>query len=148
MIALLGTGCSVQREALRSSTDLRTTESRIDTVREQVLVAVHDSVTITKTVTITENEQGDTVRVVQVTDRDRVRDRAAVRDKEEKVIVKTDTFFVERRDSVFVSAPAGPSKSSGAARPAWLQGLKWLFWIVVAITVLVVIIKVSRFLRV
>ena len=115
-------------------------------MREQVLIAVHDSVTITKTITITENEHGDTVRVVQMTDRDRVRDRAAVRDKEEKVIVKTDTIFVERRDSVFVSSPAG--KAMGKSPPAWVQGLKWLFWIVVAITVLVVVIKVGKVFRV
>ena len=147
MIALLGTGCSVQREAVKSDVRSQTAEVVRDTVREQVMVAVLDSVTITKTITITENEQGDTVRLVEITDRDRVRDRAAVRDKEEKVMVKTDTVFVERRDSVFVQAPATVT-ASGRNRPAWLQGLKWVFWIVIAVTVLVVIIKVSRFFRV
>lgn len=147
MIALLGTGCSVQREAVKSEVRSQTAEVVRDTVREQVMVAVLDSVTITKTITITENEQGDTVRLVEVTDRDRVRDRAAVRDKEEKVMVKTDTVYVERRDSVFVQAPAAAS-ATGKNRPAWVQGLKWVFWIVIAVTVLVVIIKVSRFFRV
>ena len=147
MIALLGTGCSVQREAVRSEVRSQTTEVVRDTVREQVVVAVLDSVTITKTITITENEQGDTVRLVEVTDRDRVRDRAAVCDKEEKVMVKTDTVYVERRDSVFVQAPAAAS-ATGKNRPAWVQGLKWVFWIVIAVTVLVVIFKVSKILRV
>ena len=142
MIALLGTGCSVQREAVRSDVRSQTAEVVRDTVREQVMVAVLDSVTITKTITITENEQGDTVRLVEVTDRDRVRDRAAVRDKEEKVIVKIDTVFVERRDSVFVSAPAASATVNN--RPAWVQGLKWIFWIIIAIGGLVIIFKVSK----
>ena len=112
-------------------------------VSEQVVVAVLDSVTITKTITITENEQGETVRLVEVTDRDRVRERAAVRDKEEKVIVKTDTVFVERRDSVFVQQTLRQAQGD-KSRPAWVQGLKWVFWIVIAVTVLVVVIKVLR----
>ena len=140
MSALLGSSCSTSRK-VSSSTDLRTMESRIDTVREQVLVAVHDSVTITKTITITENEQGDTVKVVQVTDRDRVRDRAAVRDKEEKVIVKTDTVYVERKDSALVQGPQGSGVQGDKKTPAWLQGLKWIFWIIVAVGVLLIVIK-------
>ena len=138
------TGCSVQREAVKSEVRSQTAEVVRDTVREQVMVAVLDSVTITKTITITENEQGDTVRLVEVTDRDRVRDRAAVRDKEEKVMVKTDTVFVERRDSVYVSQK--PQIAQKSASP--LSYLKWVFWIVIAVTVLVVVIKFSRFFRV
>ena len=148
MIALLGTGCSVQREALRSSTDLRTTESRIDTVREQVLVAVHDSVTITKTVTITENEQGDTVRVVQVTDRDRVRDRAAVRDKEEKVIERIDTVYIQK-DSVSVedkkiglSASTGTDPSGKSGKSVFLTALKWICFIILGLIALIITMKV------
>ena len=141
------TGCSVQRSATTHEVVSQTAEVVRDTVREQVMVAVLDSVTITKTITITENEQGDTVRLVEVTDRDRVRDRAAVRDKEEKVMVKTDTVYVERRDSVFVQAPVAAS-ATGKNRPAWVQGLKWIFWIVIAVTVLVVVIKLAKVFRV
>ena len=144
MIALIGlsvlcvTGCSSTRSV---TADMRSLTSEVvrDTVREQVMVAVHDSVTITKTITITENEQGDTVKVVQVTDRDRVRSRADVRSKKEEVRVVRDTVYVERRDSVLVSALA--DKATGKSPPAWVQGLKWLFWIVVAVTVLVVVVK-------
>ena len=108
-------------------------------MREQVLVAVHDSVTITQTVTITENEQGDTVKVVQVTDRDRVRERAAVRDKEEKVIVRTDTVYVAVRDSTDVGN-YGAMETRSRASPVVLA-LKWIFRILVAITVLEVVVK-------
>ena len=152
MIVLTGlsvlfvTGCSVQREAVKSDVRRQTSEVVRDTVREQVLIAVHDTIREVTTITVQQNEVGDTIYRSVITDRDRVRDRAAVRDKEEKVIVKTDTVFVERRDSVFVSAPA--DKAMGKSPPAWVQGLKWVFWIVISVTVLVVIIKVSRFFRV
>ena len=39
------------------------------------------------------------VKVVQITDRDRARNREAVRDKEERLVVKTDTVYIEKRDS-------------------------------------------------
>lgn len=48
------------------------------------------------------NPAGDTVKVAQVTERDRLRDRTAVKDKEEKLVVRTDTVYVERKDSVVV----------------------------------------------
>ena len=129
MIALIGlsvlcvTGCSSTRSV---TADVRSLTSEVvrDTVREQVMVAVHDSVTITKTVTITENEQGDTVKVVQVTDRDRVRERAAVRDKEEKVIVRTDTVFVAIRDSTDVRNYGATESQSGGS--ALHRTLRWI----------------------
>ena len=39
------------------------------------------------------------VKVVQITDRDRARNREAVRDKEERLVVRTDTVYIEKRDS-------------------------------------------------
>ena len=129
MIALIGlsvlcvTGCSSTRSV---TADVRSLTSEVvrDTVREQVMVAVHDSVTITKTITITENEQGDTVKVVQVTDRDRVRERAAVRDKEEKVVVRVDTVFVAIRDSTDVRNYGATESQSGGS--ALHRTLRWI----------------------
>ena len=118
-----------------------------DTVREQVLVAVHDTIREVTTITVQQNEVGDTVFRSMVTDRDRVRDRAAVKDKEEKVVVRTDTVYVERRDSILVSATTLPDGAT-VRKPAWVQGLMWIFWIVIAVTVLVVIIKVGKVFRV
>ena len=39
------------------------------------------------------------VKVVHITDRDRARNREAVRDKEERLVVRTDTVYIEKRDS-------------------------------------------------
>ena len=153
MIALIGlsvlfvTGCSVQREALRTSTDLRTTESRIDTVREQIMVAVYDTLREVTTITVQQNEAGDTVKTSIVTERDRIRDRAAVKDKEEKVIVRTDTVFVQKTDSVYVQKALGTNPTENRRAP-WLSALKWIFAIVVAVTVLIVVIKIGKVFRV
>ena len=65
-----------------------------------MVVAVHDTVMETKTITITKNEDGDTTFTSIVTERDRFRDRTAVKDKEEKLVVRTDTVYIEHKDSV------------------------------------------------
>lgn len=142
MIALCVSGCSTSREAtVRSSAELRTTEVRTDTVREQVLVAVHDTIMEVTTITIRENEQGDTIRMNTVTGRERVRDRAAVKDKEEKVVVKTDTVFVAVRDSTFVKNTNGTNGTNRASPFANI--LKWIFAIVIGLIVLMIVFKVK-----
>ena len=57
---------------------------------------VHDTIREVTTITIRQNEAGDTLKVVQVTDRDRIRSKADVRSKREKLIVKTDTVYIEK----------------------------------------------------
>lgn len=107
---------------------------------EQVMVAVHDSVTITKTVTITENEQGDTLRMSVVTDRERVRDRSQLKDKSEKLIVRVDTVFIERRDSVVVRDAANISHHTSA-----ISHLLKCFWgIIIAILTLTITLTITR----
>ena len=125
----------------------KTSEVRCDTLREQVLVEVHDTIREVTTITVQQNEVGDMVFHSVVTDRDRVRDRTAVKDKEEKVVMRTDTVYIERRDSVLVSATT-LTDGTTIRKPDWVQGLKWVFWIVIAVTVLVVIIKVGKVFRV
>ena len=103
-----------------------------DSVRvEQMVVAVHDTLTITKTITIRENERGDTVRLSVVTDRERVRERAQLKDKSEKLMVKTDTVYVERKDSVVVDRGQLTGDSSRAS-PV-VSVLRWVFWIIVGL---------------
>ena len=140
------TGCGVQRKAVTHEVTSRTEEVVRDTVREQVIVAVYDTLREVTTITVQQNELGDTVKTSIVTERDRFRDRAAVKDREEKVMVKTDTVYVERRDSVFVEKPMA-QVGSGGGNPV-VKSLKWIFWILVMVIVLLVLIKVSRVFRV
>lgn len=66
-----------------------------DSVRtEQVMVAASDSITETTTITIRENEQGDTIRMSKVTERERVRSMSDVRSKTEEVRVVRDLDLV------------------------------------------------------
>lgn len=114
-----------------------------DSVRvEQVMVAVHDTIMETKTITITKNEVGDTTFTSIVTDRERVRDRAEVKEQQERVVVQRDTVFVAIRDSTNVQKT---SFTDGGNRPsAFVSALKWAFWILVAVTVLVAALKIGR----
>ena len=79
------------------------TNEKRDSVRiEQLMVAVHDTIVETTTITVRENEAGDTLGWSRVTERDRIRDRAALKNEEMRLVEKTDTVYVERRDTVKV----------------------------------------------
>lgn len=126
-------------------------EVRSDTLREQVVVAVFDTVTITKTITIRENEAGDTLRMTTVTDRERVRIMAGVRSKRENVNVCKDTVYIERKAEKTVAA-AGPDTEIDADgnlkhRTSAIILLRWVFWIIVAIITLTITITITRKLR-
>ena len=104
-------------------------------------MAVHDTIMETTTITIQQNEAGDTLKLVQITDRTRASDRAAMKEKEVRVVVKTDTVFIEKRDSVDVKnhSPTSGAGSSGG----FVASLRWVFWIIVGIGVLIIIVKIK-----
>ena len=101
-----------------------------------------DTITITKTITIRESESGDTVRVSTVTERDHVRDRSQLKVKSEKLKVETDTVYVER-DSVVVRNTncTNPTNGSKSSRGSIVQGLKWFFFILLAVIALILLIR-------
>lgn len=136
-IALSVSACCSSREV---SSDVRRLTAEVrDSVRvEQVMVAVRDTIVETTTITIRENEAGDTLRLSRVTERDRVRDRAQVKDREERVVVRTDTVFVEKRDSVLIQKAQGP----GARDSPVTTALKWVFWIVLALIGLGIVLRI------
>ncbi len=103
------------------------------------MVAVHDTIVETTTIVVRENEAGDTLRLSRVTERDRVRDRAQVKDREERVVVRTDTVLVEKRDSVLIQKAQGP----GARDSPVTTALKWVFWIIVALIALTIVFKIK-----
>ena len=150
MIALIGlsvlcvTGCgTMRRTAVSRSEELRTTELRSTEARDSVVVELRDTLVETTTITIDRNEVGDTLKVVQVTDRTRAASRDRVREAKEKVVVKTDTVYVERRNSV--SVESRNYESTETRKSNFVTSLKWVFWIVVALMGLVVVVRVSRF---
>ena len=125
---------------------------RSDTVREQVVVTVFDTITITKTITVVlrqaqePNEPDDTLRVTQITDKTKATTRDRYHDVQEKVVVKTDTVYIER-DSVAVRNTncTNPTNGSKSSRGSIVQGLKWFFFILLAIIALIIIIRLKLF---
>ena len=118
------------------------TSERRDSVKlEQIVVAVHDTIVEVTTIHVQTNAAGDTVKVDKVTDRTRTSTRDQVRDKQERVVVRTDTVYVEKRDSVFVWA-AGATEASGGS--TLVRSLKWIFWIIAGVLALVLVFKFSK----
>lgn len=108
-----------------------------DTVREQVVVAVHDTLREVTTITVQLGQTGDTLKVAQVTERDRFRERAAVKEKEEKLVVRTDTVYIEHKDSVEVKEASISHQTSSINHL-----IKWTFAILCAIIILMITAKV------
>lgn len=111
-----------------------------DTVIEKVMVEVHDTIREVTTITVQQNEAGDTLKLIQVTDRERARERAQSKVKSEKVIVVRDTVYVERSDSAYVSTTNFTNGTNSRASP-FVAGLKWLVVLVCSIIVLLIIIR-------
>jgi hypothetical protein len=114
-------------------------EERITEARDSVVIEFRDTLKEMTTVTVQLNETGDTVKMSTVTDRTRASDRSQLRDKSEKIIVRVDTVYVERRDSVRVETPR--QARGDICRASALSYLKWIFWIIVIVTVLLIVIK-------
>lgn len=139
LIVLIVSGCSTSRTAVRTSEALRTTEERRTDTKDSVVVEQRDTLREVTTVTVDRKENGDTVRVSIVTERDRVRDRAVVKESKEKVVVKTDTVYIEKRDSVLVKN----TNVKGRDSPL-LMNLKWVFWIILGLIALVILCRAKR----
>lgn len=109
-------------------------------MKEQVVVAERDTIREVTTITVRLNEAGDTVKVAQVTERERLRDRSRHDMATYRTEVRVDTVYIERRDSVSSSRIPGAGIQSGGT--ALHTTLKWVFAIVVAVIVLVIVIKI------
>ena len=138
----LMTSCGSSRQATAKSSELRA--ERVETVDSSKVesLVVLDSLKEITTITIDRNDKGDTLRLTQVTDRTRATTRDKVKNVKEKVVVKTDTVFVERRDSVSTSDHTNFTNERSRASPV-VSALKWIFWIIISLTVLIVIIKLN-----
>lgn len=133
--------CGSSRQAAVSRlAELRINESMEERSRESVVVAVHDTMMETKTITITKNVDGDTLFRSVVTDRERIRNAADVRSKKEDVRVRVDTVYVEKRDSSYVKNTNSTNDTNSRASP-FVSSLKWIFFIIVSLIVLIVVIK-------
>lgn len=159
LVALIASACCSSRQTAVSEFQGSKVQEFKDSVKvEKVEVEVHDTVMETTTIVVDRNEAGDTVKLSTVTERDRVRFAAQLKDKSEKIKVVHDTVFVAKRDSIscvpLVASGLRPSattnrtnETNGRATPVVLT-LKWVFWIIIAVIALIVTIKLSRIIRI
>ena len=92
--------------------------------------------------------QGDTVKAVRVTERVKGRNLISTQEtKREAVMVVRDTVVVERRDSVLVQDSRFLVHGDQSERTALHTTLKWIFWILICVIVLVIVFKVTRFIN-
>ncbi len=142
LIALIVSACCSSRQvAVSRSADLRINESTDVRSRDSVVVAVHDTIMETTTIVVDRNETGDTLKLSTVTERDRVRDRAQVKDQHERIVMKTDTVFVATRDSSYITNTDLTNRTN--ERSGFVYGVKWLVALVAAVIVLVIVLKFS-----
>ena len=126
---------------------MRAAQMEITETRDSVMIELCDTVREVTTITIQENEQGDTIKVVQVTDRERVRNRDRSALQEKKVEVRVDTVYIEKEVEKTVAA-AGPGveidKEGNVTKTVnrLAQTLKWIFLVIVAVVALIVVIKI------
>lgn len=99
MAALCWTACGSSRKATSDSRELRVESVGFRDSSDVERVEVHDTITITKTITVQTNDKGDTLRVNTETDRERIRSKADVRSQKVDVRVVHDTVYIEKRDS-------------------------------------------------
>ena len=116
---------------------------------DSVTVAVHDTVREVTTITIDRNDWGDTLRLTQVTDRERVREADRFKVQDSRLMVRTDTVYIERRDSSMVSSSkihVSGSNTNLTNRTSRMERLttliKWLCAGILLVIVLLITIKV------
>ena len=108
-----------------------------DTVNRQTVVVERDTLREVTTITVQTNEKGDTVKVVQITDLTRARNRDTSTDRQEKTVTRTDTVFIEKKDSTAVSTTS-VTKMANQKEGFWTKlrsTLKWALALVVALIV-------------
>lgn len=124
--------------ATSSSTELRAAESKSVELQDSVVLEMRDTLREVTTVTVQLDAVGDTVKVSTITDRTRVANRDRVRDAKERVTIRADTVYIEKRDSIEIrSRPDGQSRFAGLSTT-----LKWVFGIIIGLIVLVIVVRI------
>ena len=102
---------------------------------------MRDTLREVTTITIDRNDKGDTLKVVQVTDRERTRSMSDVRRKMEDVRIVRDTVYIEKRDSVYVQNTNFTNPTNKKA--GFLTYVKWIFALTCAVIVLILVIRIG-----
>ena len=111
-----------------------------------MIVEQRDTLREVTTITIDRNDKGDTLRVTQVTDRTKIRDANRFRVQDSRLTVKTDTVYIEKRDSVSSTTNyTNFTNPAGKKDGFWTKlqkTLKWIVALICAVIALIITIKV------
>ena len=148
------TGCASKR----SLTTEHNQESRVERVErhdsvDTECVEVYDTLKEVTTITVQVNESGDTLWQSIVTDRLHSRTRDRIQKTDNNTITTNDSTFFQR-DSI---AKEETNQTTGTLIPGLTRNpndeprasifrgiLKWTFWIIIAVTVLLIVIRILR----
>lgn len=120
----------------------QTSETTVTEARDSIIIELRDTIREVTSITVQLNPVGDTVKVTTVTDRTNIRNTNRMRDVQEKIIVRTDTVYIEKESaSTIVAGSSTEITPDGAIRPKGVI-LKWIFWILIAIIILIFTIKI------
>ena len=136
---------SLETGVRSQETSVRSRETS-DSVNRQTMVVERDTLKEVTVITVQTNERGDTVKVVQVTDLTRARNRDTTTDRQEKTVTKTDTVFIERRDSTAVSTTT-VTKAVNQKEGFWTRlrsTLKWALAVIVALILWLLLKKILK----
>ena len=143
MLALCVSSCSVSRQTEVSGFKVQDARVERDSLREEIAQNLNENLTEHEVITETVI-QNDSVKVERITDRVTVRDRSARTEaKKEEVRIVRDTVYVAVRDSVRVQESRNYGSTEARASSV-VSALKWIFWIIVSLTVLIVVFKLTR----
>ena len=121
---------------------MRVLSQESEQVRAESFELARDTLIEVTTVTVQLNEVGDTVKTSTVTDRTRARAFDRRKDVEIRTEIVRDTVYIEKIDSVYVSTTNLTNPTDKRASP--LSYLKWIFWILVAGIVLIIVVKLGK----
>ena len=148
-VALLSltTSCSTSRKAIAEhSSQLRVEGLELRDSSAVERVEVLDTLKEVTTITIDRNDKGDTLKVVQITDRTRARNRDNVVAQKVKVIERIDTVYIQK-DSVSVEDKKiglSASTDGSSKRSGFLTYVKWIFALICAVVVLILVLRFGR----
>ena len=143
LIVLCWTSCRTRKETRieHSETKIESETRKADSVKENVMVAVFDTIRETITITVLTTAEGDTLRVEKTVERDDSKLRVISSDvvvKSEAMEATSDTLIV--RDSVAVATVPAAGEAGTAKRNVGAI-LWWVFAIICALCGLVFMIK-------
>lgn len=140
---LFGSSCSVSRRAASSSREsIAAYKTESDSLREEACRNLEENVTEHEVIRETVMS-GDSVKSVRVIERTKGRNQISTQQtKREAVRVVRDTVYIERTDTVRVQDSRFTVHDDGRTRASpFVASLKWIFWILMAVGVILIIIR-------